>query len=962
MTAFRASHWFFGRLLTALVLALGLSGTTFAQKASLSGSVLEKKEDGKGEAMIGVTVALQGTSIGGVTDVDGTYLLPDIPPGTYTITYSYVGYVKQVYTAIKFVAGEEKKLNVELVETDQVIDNAVTIFGDRPLVDVERGKSTQTIGNDVIEAAPQRQIQGLLNTQTGIVQNPEGISIRGGRTYETAFIVDGVSAQDPLSGTGFGVDLGTNSLQNIDVTTGGGEVEYGDGSAGIVQATTRSGGEKFELTLGHKRDNFGFNRDWNSVFNTSVYEASAGGTLFGKGREKNRLRAFFSAKAAFDDQYFKHPARQVISSIYPDSLWSPTQDNRWSALLKLNYDVSKNIKLSFSYLRSLTVNQDVNMLRITGNDVQFAPGYQFDFQLQPDNANTYTHDSNLETLQLSHNVSTKFFYKIVASRLFVHLRADANGRDWRPDVVNSEFDPRSIVQYPNTYFNPNDSITFVNPGPGLYNNGGVATLWHDHFVNEYTLRYTGNYYYSMSGVNRLTFGTEAKQQELQWIDIIRPWVGAPVPLANGGTTQSFRLGDISDVWKANPLRGAFYASNRLKYLGLIAEVGGRLEYWFPGSFVDDAVENQGSPIADQIRKDYKKSTGSIFGHRYKMRLLPKISATFPIKENQVLFFNYNHAMVLPHPSFVYTGLDPFYADRSTLSRLGNPNLNPEVDISYELGVKSQLTSNDALTVAAYWKDKYDFITSASLQIPDATGQEVTRTIRINSDYARVRGLEVTYIKRVGRWYRGQLSGSYSVATGQSSSASETLNSLLNAGVREDTRELFLAWDSPFDLKTVNTVTYDKPRGFLGVKALNHFVFYAEAIYRSGRRYTPYILTGNEPNTGRPIYDVNPDPNARYSKLGSSNYWIDLNLRRWFQVKKVRMEVTLEVTNVFNTRNDIIINPVTGRAWQQGDPVPSSQRDPAYIDPRDSRSSGTPPDNPARYRSPRHFMLGVNIRL
>lgn len=959
---FRAPNCFLQRFLITLSLVVGCSIASFAQKATLSGSVTEKKEGGKEEAMIGVTIALQGTSIGNVTDVDGTYLLSDIPPGTYAITFSYVGYEKQVYTGIKFVAGEEKKLTVQLKETDQVIDNAVTIFGDRPLVDVDRGKSTQTIGSDVIEAAPQRQLQGLLNTQTGIVQNPEGISIRGGRTYETAFIVDGVSAQDPLSGTGFGVDLGTNSIQNIEVTTGGGEVEYGDGSSGIVQATTRSGGDKFEFTFGHKRDNFGFNRDWNSVFNTSVYETSAGGTLLGKGKDKNRLRAFFSAKAAFDDQYFKKPADQVISSIYPNNMWSPTQDNRWSALLKLNYDLSKNVKLSFSYLRSLTVNQDVNMLRITGNDVQFAPGYQFDFQLQPDNANTYTHDSNLETLQLTNNVNSKFFYKIVASRLFVHLRADANGRDWRPDVVNSEFDPRSIIQYPNTYFNPGDSITFVNPGPGLYNNGGVATLWHDHFVTEYTLRYTGNYYYSTSGVNRLTFGTEAKQQELQWIDIIRPWVGAPVPLANGGTTQSFRLGDISDVWTANPLRGAFYASNRLKYLGLIAEVGGRLEYWFPGSFVDNAVENQGSPIAAQIREDYKNSTGSIFGHRFKMRLLPKISATFPVKENQVLFFNYNHAMVLPHPSFVYTGLDPFYADRSTLSRLGNPNLNPEVDISYELGLKSQLTTNDALTVAAYWKDKYDFITSASLQIPDATGQEVTRTIRINSDYARVRGLEVTYIKRVGRWYRGQLSGSYSVATGQSSSASETLNSLLNTGIREDTRELFLAWDSPFDLKTVNTLTYDKKRGFLGVKALNHFIFYAEAIYRSGRRYTPYILTGNEPITGRPIYDVNPDPNARYSKLGSSNYWIDLNMRRWFQVKKVRMEVTLEVTNVFNTRNDIIINPVTGRAWQQGDPVPSTQRDPAYIDPRDGRSSGTPPDNPARYRSPRHFMLGVNIRL
>ena len=77
-----------------------------------------------------------------------------------------------------------------------------------------------------------------------------------------------------------------------------------------------------------------------------------------------------------------------------------------------------------------------------------------------------------------------------------------------------------------------------------------------------------------------------------------------------------------------------------------------------------------------------------------------------------------------------------------------------MDISYELGIKSQLTLNDALNVTAFWKDKYDFITSASILVADATGREVSRTIKINSDYARVRGLELTYIKRVKKWLLG----------------------------------------------------------------------------------------------------------------------------------------------------------------------------------------------------------------
>lgn len=940
----------------------GFSNSAFAQQASISGKIIDKST----KKPIGfVNVAFQGTSLGTSTNDKGNYKIENIPAGNYTLSISFVGYKKQIYTNFKIASGEKITKNFELTTTALTLDKDVIIFGDKPLIDIEETKKTQTVNSKDIEAAPSRQIQGILNTQSGVVLNPEGVSIRGGRTYETAFYIDGVSASDPLAGTGFGIDLGSNSVSSIDVTTGGGDVAYGDGTAGIVSTKTKSGGDKWAFTFGHRRDNMGIRglnyETSDHVWNNSIYEGTIGGSvqLF---KKKHRLRIFSSAKVSFDDQYFKTPANQVVSSLYPNTAWSPSQNNRWAGNLKLNYEFDSKKRLTFNYLRSITINQDVNMLRITGNDVPFFPGYQFNFMLQMDNANTYTHDTNLESIKWSHTTSNKFSYDLLFSRLFVHLRADANGRDWRPLNVDTEFDPNVIIDYPVGYFNPEDTAIFVNPGPGLFNNNGIATLWHDHFVEELGFRFTGRYYYSPSGKNRLSFGTEFKAQELQWIDILRPWIGAPIELSDGTVTQSFRLGDYSDVWNVSPTRGAFYASNKLKYRGLIAEIGGRLEYWFPGKFVDDAVKDSRSPIRDEIREDYINSSIGLGDRRFKMRLLPKISASFPIKENQVMYFNYNHSMILPHPSFIYAGLNPLYQDRSTLARVGNPNLNPEVDISYELGLRSQISNNDALTVSAYWKDKYDFITSASVQIKDVTGREIARTMRINSDYARVRGIELTYIKRIGKWFNGQLAASYMVATGQSSSANEALNEILNTGIREDTKELFLAWDSPLDLKTFSTFTVNNKKGFLGWKKLNRFSLYVEAVYRTGRRYTPFILTGYEPVSDRPIYEADPNPDNRWSELGVGNYWIDLNFRKWWTVKeKLQIEFIVQVTNLLNTRNTIIPNPVTGRAYELGDSVPATWRDPNFLDPRDFRSNNQPPDNPARYRAPRHIMFGLNLK-
>ena len=138
--------------------------------------------------------------------------------------------------------------------------------------------------------------------------------------------------------------------------------------------------------------------------------------------------------------------------------------------------------------------------------------------------------------------------------------------------------------------------------------------------------------------------------------------------------------------------------------------------------------------------------------------------------------------------------------------------------------------------------------------------------------------------------------------------------------------------------------------------------YVQMIYRSGLRYTPYVFSGLEPITGRPIWTVNSDPNAKFSAEGPSSFTTNITFKKWWTVKKWQFAFTIEITNVFNNKNVLIVNPVTGRAYQYGDAVPTEWKDPVYNDPRDYRSSLlSQGENPARYGEPRHLLVGFNVR-
>jgi hypothetical protein len=161
----------------------------------------------------------------------------------------------------------------------------------------------------------------------------------------------------------------------------------------------------------------------------------------------------------------------------------------------------------------------------------------------------------------------------------------------------------------------------------------------------------------------------------------------------------------------------------------------------------------------------------------------------------------------------------------------------------------------------------------------------------------------------------------------------------------------LAWDRPIDAKLI-LFLQGTDRHKIGKFPLKGFKVSWSSFLQSGLRYTPYTQTGYA-SDGRPQYEIQDD--KPYSAIGSMWFWTDVRFGKDFILgRKYFLNVYIECRNIFNNRNAQIINPVTGRAYEYGDPLPNDQRDPSRPNPLDS---GTPPFNPARYMAPRQLVFG-----
>ena len=186
-----------------LLLALSLSVGGQESTGTLTGTVKDKNT---GELLFGAGIKLVGTYKGQTSDLDGRFVISGIKAGDYNIKVQYIGYSTTLLTGIRIEAGGIKNIEVNMLPAVENLQE-VTVVGRQTQVNLELAASEISVSREQIEGMNSRDVQEVVALQAGVVKTQDGIQIRGARVYETEYIVDGISAQDPLAGTGFGVQV-----------------------------------------------------------------------------------------------------------------------------------------------------------------------------------------------------------------------------------------------------------------------------------------------------------------------------------------------------------------------------------------------------------------------------------------------------------------------------------------------------------------------------------------------------------------------------------------------------------------------------------------------------------------------------------------------------------------------------------------------------------------------------------
>lgn len=189
-----------------LCLLLLMAGTSAHLAFGGNGKIAGVVKDANGAVTPGANVVVEGTALGAASDAAGAYFILNVPPGTYRVRASGVGFTPQVVRDVRVGADQTVAVNFSL-QPQSVGLAEVVVEAERPLVDKSQTSSRTRVTSEDFTNLPIRSVRDVLGTSASAY----GGFIRGGKVYETKTLIDGVDVTDMYASWRADIDAGATT-------------------------------------------------------------------------------------------------------------------------------------------------------------------------------------------------------------------------------------------------------------------------------------------------------------------------------------------------------------------------------------------------------------------------------------------------------------------------------------------------------------------------------------------------------------------------------------------------------------------------------------------------------------------------------------------------------------------------------------------------------------------------------
>ncbi len=964
-------RWFNILSIIVLVSQFSFAGTT----GKLAGRVTAKES---GEPLIGANVMIEGSVLGAATDLDGNFYILQIPPGTYSIRFSMIGYQSLVINDVRMMVDLTTTANGALSESAVGLEEVV-VQAERAMIQTDVTYSQANISSEEVDMLPVEEFEDVLALQAGVVMTGGEIHVRGGRGGEISYMIDGISVTDPYN-SGVAVEIENNAIQELQFISGTFNAEYGQAMSGIVNIVTKDG--NYSDYSGNFSKSFGsYNSGNTDIFdqldridfnNISDIKGNVEGPII-----PGKLSFFASGRFKRENGYLYgqrifHPNSFVWSEV--ENIWKidslvglgngdilsetdtlkPVLDSLraadafdWVAMdwheqvtgqAKFSWRMTPYIKISYNRMYSDTKSQD----------------YSHEYRWNPDGRSNSFNTRIGDLIRADWSISQSTFANVMYSRTENHYRSHLSS--------DPEFYKKIKEDWDAEYFSTFDSnLYYVDPDIFLYSTGNNFYVG-GQSMNVYSRKSTVNTLKAeitnqINKEHQLKIGIESRKTNITLSDLQvhyssntnnQPRYYAPLITPNN---------DSFGPNGRTPIELSGYFQDKIEQDQMVMNLGVRFDYFDPDWKVlnDSEDPNYLSPLKpintwfdldgdnmisdDEMNDDNRKDDddrlkSNANGESWfrdvdpKTQISPRFALAFPITESGYMHFSYGHFFQNPSFSYIYDNPEFEVPAASGISNtMGNADMKPQRTTQYEVGFSQQIGRDIGVEITGYFKDIRN-LNATEIKKSFIAGDRYG--LFVNKDHANSRGITLALSKRSIENFSGNLDYTYSISEGNASDPTAAFYDEAS-DIEPEKMLVALDWDQRHTLNGTMTYHPTKSSGISGIFS-----------YGSGFPYTTEFA-GN-----RTAFENNG--------LKPPTYNVDLRAFYNFALNK-RMNVSahINVYNLFNFLNELSVYNDTGRATYSLLPTYTAEYSGPELNTLDEYLV-----RPHYYSSPRQVKLGISI--